>query len=289
MDPVEEAKEMPTCIEESGPFPFKTHRVFRHPDGKLEEWHSRHRRKRLFPHGRLGMRLLASLISRGIWLPQELNWWIGVLFAVGALFFCGASTLCLLNVALPQANVIYFLGSIPFTIAAYLQLYQAANSEPLPSISDALVGRQVYVGWKPHDIGWLSCGSQFVGTILFNFNTFDAMLPSLTWLQQDVLVWIPNFIGSVLFLVSGYLAFIEVGHAYWTWKPKDLSWVVTFTNLLGCSGFMISAVLSLSLPGQLAPLRLAISVAFTLQGAICFFGGAILMLLEASRDSIRAQ
>ena len=102
-DPTEATKEVPTCIEESGPFPFKTHRVFRHPDGLLEEWHSRHHRKRLLRRGPLGMKLLASLISRGVWLPRDLNWWIGILFAIGALLFCGASILCLLGFALAQA------------------------------------------------------------------------------------------------------------------------------------------------------------------------------------------
>jgi hypothetical protein len=40
---------------------------------------------------------------------------------------------------------------------------------------------------------------------LFNVNTFDAMLPGLDWLQQDLAIWVPDFNGSVLFLVSGYL------------------------------------------------------------------------------------
>lgn len=284
MDQVDDSRGMPECIEASGPFPFKTHRVFRHPGGLLQDWHSRHHRKKLLRPGPLGLKLLARLISHGAWLPQELNWWIGVLFAIGAVLFCSASILCLLDVGTSAANVIYFLGSVPFTLAAYLQLYQAANTDPLPSEAKAVNNQPAFFDWRPHDIGWLSCASQFAGTVLFNFNTFDAMIPSLSWFGQDLLVWIPNFIGSILFLFSGYLAFIEVGHAYWAWKPRDLSWCITFTNLLGCVGFMISAVLAIGLPGQPNPLRMTLSVAFTLQGAVCFLIGALSMLPEASHD-----
>ena len=105
-------------------------------------------------------------------------------------------------------------------------------------------------GWRPHDIGWLSRALQFIGTILFNFNTFDAMIPSLNWFQQDLLIWVPDIVGSILFLASGYLAFIETCHAHWAWNPRSISWWVVFTNLLGCVGFMISALFAIVLPGR---------------------------------------
>lgn len=285
MDRVNETQEKPDCIEASGPFPFKTHRVFRHPGGALQVWHSRHHRKKILWRGQLGTKLLARLISHGVWLPQELNWWIGVVFAIGAALFCIASVLCLLDVFVSATNVIYFLGSVPFTFAAYLQLYQAANVDPLPSDVKVVSNQRAFFGWMPHDIGWLSCAFQFAGTVLFNFNTFDAMFPSLSWFGQDLLVWIPNFFGSILFLLSGYLALIEVGHAYWTWKPRELSWWITSVNFLGCVGFMISAVLAIALPGHDSPVRITAAVAFTLQGAVCFFLGALLMLPEASHAS----
>lgn len=285
MDRIDETQDLPECIEAVGPFPFKTRRVFKHPGGFLQHWQSRHHRKRILPRGPLGSKLLARLFAHGVWLPRDLNWWIGLLFAFGAMLFCGASILCLLDVAVNAANVAYFLGSLPFTFAAYLQLYQAANSDPLPSEATNSRKQRSYFGWRPDDIGWLSCATQFVGTLLFNFNTLDAMIPSLSWIGQDLLVWAPNFLGSILFLVSGYLAFIEVGHAYWAWKPKDLSWWITFINLLGCVGFMISAVLAVTLPSSTSAVRITFSIAFTLQGAICFLLGALLMLPEASPDA----
>ena len=205
----------------------------------------------------------------------------------GSLLFAVASVLSLFpllakawSLDATQINAIYFMGSIPFTTAAYLQLFQAANSGQFQPDSSASPSHVKLLGWKPHDIGWLSCALQFVGTILFNFNTFDAMLPSLTWFQQDLLIWAPNIFGSILFLASGCLAFVETCHAWWAWKPRSISWWVVFINLLGCIGFMASACLAIVLPGTPNIEVIHLSILFTLLGAICFFVGSLLMLPE---------
>jgi hypothetical protein len=278
----------PQCVEASGPWPFVTRRIHRGVDGALAVWSSRHHRKRLvLPEAAKAIAITETLL-RCLWMPRKLNWWIGTIFAVGSLLFAVASVLCL-SPALAKAwsldstgiNAIFFAGSIPFTTAAYLQLFQAANAGPLPG-NPARSGQRVSLfGWRPHDIGWLSCALQFIGTILFNFNTFDAMIPSLTWFQQDLLIWVPNIVGSILFLASGHLAFIETCHAHWSWHPKSISWWVVFTNLLGCVGFMISAVFAIFLPGPANTEAVTISVLFTLLGAIGFLVGSLLMLPEA--------
>ena len=103
---------------------------------------------------------------------------------------------------LMQVNAIFFVGSIPFTIAAYLQLFQAANAGGWVASDSRVSKRHTAPGWRPNDIGWLSSAFQFAGTVLFNFNTFDAMLPSLNWIQQDLVIWVPNIVGSILFLSS---------------------------------------------------------------------------------------
>jgi len=221
-------------------------------------------------------------------MPQELNWWIGNVFAVGSVLFALGSVLSLVPALArawaldtAQINAIFFTGSIPFTIAAYLQLYQAANArELLPGSTDA-AHRRSFLGWRPHDAGWLSCALQFVGAVLFNFNTIDAMVPSLRWFEEDLVVWVPNIVGSILFLASGYLAFIETCHAHWAWKPDEISWWVVLANLLGCIGFMISAVFAIVLPGGPNVEAATMSVGFTLLGAIGFLAGSLLMLPEA--------
>lgn len=271
-------------IESRGPKPFVTRRVERAADGSLRVWSSRHHRKGLAVPESAPAMSLSERLRGSLFEPGELNWWIGIIFAIGASLFAVASMMVLATQYAPRISIdsmtpkfVYFTGSIPFTVAAYLQLFQAANVVS-PS-ARAWRGTRL-LGWRPGDLGWLSCFLQFLGTLLFNLNTFDAMIPSLPWFDQELLVWIPDFVGSVLFLSSGYLAFIEASHAYWSWQPKSLSWWVVFVNLLGCIGFMVAAVFSIVLPQEMANKLMIVAVAFTLQGAICFLTGALLTLPE---------
>ncbi|WP_146563173.1 hypothetical protein [Posidoniimonas corsicana] len=270
--------DQPPCVERAGAWPFTTRRVHRMPSGELRAWSSRHDRKRLaIPGEAPPWRPWAPRL----WLPRSLNWWIGGVFAVGASLFVVGSLLTLapgwadrLALTPAEVNSVYFAGSIPFTAAAYLQLWQAANTGGPP---------RRFFGWRPRDAGWLSCALQFAGTVLFNLNTFDAMLPGLGWFAQDLLVWTPNLVGSVLFLASGYLAYIEAGHAHLSWRPRDLSWWVVAVNLLGCFGFMASALLAAVPPGADGPWASTPSVVWTLFGAVGFLIGALLMQVEAAQ------
>jgi hypothetical protein len=276
------------CIEAIGPWPFITRRHYEKMDHSRTVWHSRHHRKSLLLQASGEAEGLVTTLSACLWTPRQLNWWIGTVFAVGSLLFALASVLSLAP-ALARAwsldstaiNAIFFAGSIPFTIAAYLQLYQAANAGEFTRDDTQSSRRPVLFGWRPHDIGWLSSALQFVGTILFNINTLDAMIPSLDGLQQDLEIWAPDFVGSILFLTSGYLAFSETCHAHWAWKPSSVSWWVVFTNLLGCVGFMISALFAIVLPGATNTVAVTLCIAFTLLGALCFLVGSLLMLPEA--------
>lgn len=277
----------PRLAEATGPWPFVTRRVFRHADNTLHVWLSRAHRKRLRQAGRPLSRVAPA---SWLWAPAKLNWWIGSVFALGAALFALGCVLSLfpglarsLQLDPQGVNAVFFAGSIPFTSAAYLQLFQAANAPPMDAAGAAPTRQRHRIfGWRPQDIGWLSCALQFPGTVLFNFNTFDAMIPGLAWWQAELEIWVPNLIGSVLFLASGYLAFVETCHRHLAWRPHDLSWWVTFINLLGCIGFMLAAVFAVVLPGPVDTTWVTLSTVFTLAGAVCFFVGSALMLPESA-------
>lgn len=289
MKPRGDADQHLQLIESAGPRPFVTRRTFRLPDGTRHVWQSRVHRKGL-PRGKPAeLTRISVLLWRCAWNPGQLNWWIGVVFALGSSLFTLGSLLILVpglaeqwSFSERQINTVFFAGSIPFTIAAYLQLFQAANAGDFPLHDQSASGKAVRFGWRPQDIGWLSCLLQFAGTVLFNFNTFDALLPGLDLIEKDLVIWVPNFAGSVLFLVSGHLAFAEAGHAHVSWQPGNLSWWITFVNLLGCIGFMISAIFGVVLPTPLRFDAVTFSVWFTLLGAIGFLVGSLLMLPEAA-------
>lgn len=172
----------------------------------------------------------------------------------------------------------FFAGSVPFTLAAYLQLFQAANA---PAVTGQ-AKKTRWFGWYPTHVGWLSCALQFAGTLLFNLNTYNALQPELNWLQQDLDIWTPDMAGSMLFLASGYLAFVEYCRAYWGWHLHQLSWWVTFVNLVGCVAFMISAITAFVPTGAPDIGMVTISVLFTTIGGAAFFAGSVLMLPETS-------
>lgn len=201
-----------------GPRPFVTLRRYTHR-GRPMLWRARQNRKGLLPAERGH-----DKTAPAIWRAQGYNWLTGMLFALGSVLFMLGATLSMLppHWALAPStlaiNIIFFLGSIPFTTAGYMQQFQAANA-PEFSVdpTDAAGPRRIsLIGWLPSSPGWLSTFTQFVGTVAFNFNTFDALHPAPGWETQDLTIWVPGMIGSVLFLMSGYLAYIEAGHGYWS-------------------------------------------------------------------------
>jgi hypothetical protein len=276
-------------IESTGPWPYITRRTYRSREGLHAVWQSRVHRKRLHTE-EPGT---SPTLLRGLWMPQQLNWWIAVIFALGSSLFILGSVLSLVpplaiawGLDATTVNAVFFAGSIPFTTAAYLQLFQSANAGEFSPHGITQTPRAVLLGWRPRDIGWLSCALQFLGTLLFNINTFDGMVPGLDWLQQDLAIWAPDVAGSVLFLVSGYLAFIETCHAHFAWRPQSISWWVTFANLLGCVAFMISAVFALVPPDAPGFDAARLAALFTVIGAAGFLIGSLLMLPETAVAAI---
>lgn len=143
-----------------------------------------------------------------------------------------------------------------------------------------------WFGWKPGEIGWLSAAIQFAGTVLFNVNTGDALLPGLNWFQQDLLIWVPDIIGSICFLVASWLAVLECCHGMAFWKIQGLAWWIVMINMLGSIAFGISGVCSVVLPRTqelLNPQGTNLSI---LVGALCFFFGAYLLLPEMKKQHL---
>lgn len=280
------------CLESQGPPPFVTRRVHRLDDGTLAVWSARHHRKDL----PLPESLVAGAIRRAClrsWrLVDDLNWWIGLVFAVGSLLFIFGSVQTLWPgrsvAAVIDPAYVFFVGSLPFTLAACLQFYQAANTCDFP-LADTVGAQpktvqQRWLGCRASELGWWSCLLQLLGTLCFNFSTYQALHPGPNWFSEDIWVWLPNFVGSVLFLLSGYMAFAETCHAYWRFLPRNLSWWAVFWNFLGCISFMLSAFLAVLVSGTDPVIRLQLSTCFTLLGAVGFFIGSMLLLPEAATE-----
>lgn len=272
-------------IVSEGPWPFVTKRRYTH-EGRALLWRARQNRK-----GLLRAERGHDEVTVPLWQTRAYNWYTGLAFSIGSMLFMLGAALSLIPSdwqAIPSPTaigIIFFLGSIPFTTAGYMQHFQAANTaefrpDPKQISSQTKVS---FVGWHPNRAGWLSTFTQLIGTISFNFNTFDAIHPATEWYMQDLTIWTPGMIGSILFLVSGYLAFVETCHGYWAWRPKALDWWIVFINLLGCIFFMAAGALAFVPKGREPGWIADVANAHLFLGALGFFIGALLLMRESDQ------
>lgn len=265
-------------VAAGGPGPFVTHERLRAPDGREVVWRSRpHRKGRDLITMRLRRRTRRSEMA--LWSPHRLGWWIGVLFMIGATCFAGAS--------LPDSDAelgiggvsgVYFVGSLFFTSAAYLQLLQTVNVErrPEPGSDRTRALRALTV--EPRRIDWWSSAVQLLGTLMFNVSTLDGTIRGLSPRAEDLSVWVPNVIGSACFLIASGLAVAEIGA-----RPRlhDPAWWVTEVNLAGSVAFGVAAGAAYVVPGSGLAVSASGAALWTLIGAVCFLVGAYLLLPEA--------
>lgn len=257
--------------EGRGPRPFVTRERFRSVEREVL-WESRRHRKRS-AGGRL---------ERGWWSPRTRNRWMAGGFAVGSLCFAAGGLASQFTRAGADATAaIFFAGSVFFTFAAYLQYAEAVNADRLPH-PHALPRRWRPASWEPKRIDWLATLIQLIGTILFNISTFSALDTRLSTAQTDLRVWAPDIFGSVAFLLSSQLAHAEVCHRWLCLRPRGISWWIVALNLVGSLAFGVSALASLVTPGQATPVSAQLSDAGTWFGALCFLGGAVLLVPESS-------
>ncbi len=264
--------------QERGAGPFVT---FRHLVLLEREvlWLARNHRRGLGP----------DLAPRAVWQREWFNIVMGAGFAVGSVLFALGALLALFphhgfaHLLAENTAQIFFVGSIFFTGSAYLQLFQSANAGADP-VSAHAPGFVSFLGWKPTDLGWLASALQCVGTLFFNASTYYAIQGG-SWLRQDALIWGPDILGSVLFLVSGYLAVVETCHTWWSWRPRTLAWWIVMVNFLGCIAFMVSAVFAFVPASGMTDTMANLSNVFTLIGAAGFFVGAGLAMRECTKEA----
>jgi hypothetical protein len=178
-------------------------------------------------------------------------------------------------------GITFFVGSIFFTTAAFLQALQsvgALKGDPRPKAG---------VRWRmlvraPKKPEWWAGVVQLGGTILFNVSTFAALETALDPVQANRRVWAPNVFGSIAFLVASALVFADVQRPWLRWRPRNINWDVAMLNMAGSIFFGLSAIGARVMDtGDLRNAELANLGTFL--GGICFFVGALLLIPDAER------
>ncbi|HET6686376.1 MAG TPA: hypothetical protein VFH02_07620 [Jiangellaceae bacterium] len=252
--------------------------TYRQPDGTTVQWSSRAHRK----HASLlsGVRRRRERLHQA---ARHASWWIGILFAAGSTCFLVAPMPWFLQLVGPAADAaVFFVGSLLFTSAAALQWLETINADPGPG---RRAGRLRIVTFEPRRIDWWSSGVQLVGTVFFNVTTFRALQVSIESASYDQLVWRPDALGSVCFLLSGYLAYVEVSGHLLGRPSRTLESRIVTVNLLGCLAFGIAAVASYVVPSTDTMISTGLTNAFTSVGALCFLVGAVLLLPEGTQGT----
>lgn len=273
-------------VDTWGPPLFVTHALLERPDGSRVEWNSRRNRKRLGLRP-VGDRPLAGLERRWGARPSPVSLWMGGLFMIGSLCFALGSLPLYFDHVDPELTAYtFFVGSIFFTSAAYLQ-YHESLAAPLAVTGGAGPSGLLasLVGWKPHRIDWWASGIQLIGTVFFNVSTFAGTRSNLDLDQQKELIWAPDVLGSICFLVASWLAFSEVSPRLWA-RPATTGWSIAALNLVGSVAFGVAAVAARYLTTTGEPANITLVNLGTFAGAVCFFLGAALLPVESARDAV---
>ncbi|HET6848137.1 MAG TPA: hypothetical protein VFH74_04710 [Gaiellales bacterium] len=160
----------------------------------------------------------------------------------------------------PEVTAItFFVGSVFFTAGGALQ---TALARP---------GRSGTGGRA----AWWAAIVQSAGTLFFNRSTFQAMTTVTSSHGYDQLVWRPDALGSVCFLISGAIAYVASPRRGLRPSRAQPGWWQPAVNLLGCVFFGISAVAGYVVPSTGSVLDLAAANWNTSLGAACFLACAV--------------
>jgi YrhK-like protein len=189
--------------------------------------------------------------------------WMAFFFAAGSTcFLVGPFPGYFALVGERADAVTFFVGSILFTIGGALQTSLASGE------------RHSAAGRAP----WQAATIQSAGTLFFNVTTYQAMHTALSDPSYNRLVWRPDALGSICFLVSGAIAYRASERRGWLPARGESGWWEPAANLAGCIFFGISAIAGYVVPSTGSMIDLAAANWNTSLGAAFFLACALATL-----------
>lgn len=186
-------------------------------------------------------------------------------FAVGSLcFLAGAVPFYAEWAGAVGVGVTFFVGSIFFTLAAFVQLSLSGRRVPRKGTNRADF-------WD-----WWAAAVQFAGTLCFNVSTAVALAAAVADPTRLGAGWRPDAFGSVAFLVSSAFAIVATRDRGELWDRRARSWHGTWLNMLGSIAFAVSAVGAYVDPDTGSLVSMFWANLGTLIGALCFLIAALL-------------
>lgn len=201
------------------------------------------------------------------------------LFAAGSTCFLVAPLPAFLQAVGPQVDaVVFLLGSILFTAAASLQWLETIR----PSRTD---GVRTHAFWQPHRLDWWSSTVQLIGTLFFNATTFHSLTTTVGSPSYDRVVWRPDALGSLCFLVSGVLAYVDLSGSLLHRPPRTIEGLIVSSNLLGSVAFGLAALGAYVLADSNAEVNVTLVNVATAVGALLFLVASLLLVPQQRRQA----
>jgi len=193
-------------------------------------------------------------------------------FIVGGSLFCIGALLAQADIGGPRlAAAVFAAGGVFFTTGGYTSVLLVVNAR----------GDQ-WRWWsvEPGRLDWASAVTLFVGTLYFGASLLAALIGDLTTAQIHRLVWSPEVIGCVLFLLSGHLALTELRRDRPRGRRADLGWWIAVVNQAGSALFMAAAIAAFVRPSTGDELAVGIANWATFAGAACFAAAGVMQEFE---------
>eukprot|EP00871_Galdieria_phlegrea_P004408 jgi/Galph1/4969/GphlegSOOS_G3648.1 len=231
--------------------------------------------------------------------------WVGIMFLIGSIIFTFGSAMSYIP-AVTNSYVLFqaligwpfLVGSVFYTVGAYVRILEVLNSPPVhPMINDEdsirlsvsiLEHRKTrFFGWEPWRWDFLGALIQQIGACLYNINCFVGngnKAFTLSFYETQFILWLPDTLGSVCFVVSAYFFIVEYGHKWWTWDPKSFLYWTVFCNFMGAIGFLLNGVFGFgeyAFPADSLYVYIGSDLPL-LFGCICFSLGGLFLILEQS-------
>ena len=128
--------------------------------------------------------------------------------------------------ARPDA-VTFFIGSLFFTSAGFLQYREAVDAAPGPP---GYAHRKVFVSYtSARSTGWLATGVQSITLIEFSTSAHSSPSGRPSALRRHSIMFgaRTSSVKTSCFLVASALAWFEACHGWAAWRPRSLAWWIT--------------------------------------------------------------
>jgi hypothetical protein len=197
------------------------------------------------PGAALGAASVPGAIARRL---RRVNWVAASAFTVGgSLFALGAAEAQLGSGDATTAASIYFAGGLFFNTGGYASLLGAINApRSVDPRGTPVAERWRWWSYEPQRIAWLSTFVLLAGTLAFCVSLIHSLMSGLTTQQVNRLIWTPEMIGCVMFLISALAAFTR--------------------------------------PATSSEINVAVANWGTLTGAVCFAVGGVMQAFERPRN-----